>query len=109
MTTDKATTDERITAAHIEAALAKLGGNPLDIADKLLGMNCQGMPRAPGKCPIAQYLLLKFPGIQWLRVGITNGGWKGGEFDVPSAARKFVRAFDDGYYPNLIKRGTWNT
>jgi hypothetical protein len=53
-------------------------------------------------CPLAVYLIAEVPGTGFVAVGAEYISTNSSTFELPQAARFFVRSFDEGLYPELV-------
>lgn len=104
------TVTERIVKAL--GALEDLG-TPAAIAATLRIYGIKGRIQGPTTCPIQRYLAAKLDGDEFVGGPFVNG-WTVSWMDatmglhttsVPYVVRRFIRAFDDRHYPDLIEPG----
>lgn len=90
------------TAAHLTNLLERLGNTAEEVAESLRAKSCTGYPRASFSCPVANYLREQLPDTT---VSVGSGSSLAGSQRVrsPSGVSDFVRAFDNGLYPDLSK------
>jgi hypothetical protein len=95
--------------SKLEQELNALGNNPLEIANKLMELGIRGEREDTCSCPIANYILAL--GYVKATVGSKRAGfWSMAdeydeyeECDIPDAVGKFIVAFDNGEFPELVK------
>lgn len=75
-----------------------------DVAGKLKEMGIKGRCRDGELCPIAIYLHRKC-GNERVVVGLTHAFVGYQDIMYPDEVAVFIKAFDDGMYPELIERG----
>lgn len=96
------------------AALYALGDTTDEIANSLREKGITGVPQSRGNCPLARYLKLVFPSLEWI-VGFRARGFCIGSSQVavwaelPRSLLHFVRRFDDKRYLDLIDTGLIDT
>lgn len=104
-------------ADSIKNLLEGLGSTADEVALFLEGQGCQGEPRQSGGCPVQKYLA-RATGRADLLVGkmaVSRTPAEDEPFTATMEARHiewlsrpvmdFVGRFDDGLYPELVKRG----
>lgn len=109
-----------ITVQEIERLLSELGPDADTVAARLTTLGCKGVPISADECPVAIYLnnQLDLSAAAWMNAkdGIfftvtSRGGdvWRDFpedrmiEFVTPSPVGQFIRRFDGGGYPHLVK------
>ena len=94
------------TRRRLAAALQSLGSTADNIADNLEIGGWRGLRHDAGACPISLYLTAVVPHVQGAAVGADQAtihtlDGPDLEIDLPPAVADFVRAFDNGAYPDL--------
>ena len=94
------------TDREIELALAALGDDAEKVADALKAAGVVGDRHDHYTCPVACYLAERFPGhrfgVDLYRAEIDGEG----RIVLPVAVSLFVAFFDDGVYPELVRKRT---
>jgi hypothetical protein len=95
----------------LQACLNGIGSNPDFIEEKLSFRGCPGMPGDPRDSPLCGYLRqMQVPDPTVVRDA--NGYYHAEaaaddervSLPVPAAVNDFLRRFDGGYYPNLVRQ-----
>lgn len=91
-------------AVPARAKLAWLGQQ--DIAEVLRVRGIKGVRSDPAHCPIAEFLHAEGWGAKVLTFNAYVGPRMGSRLNVqlPVAVSKFIKDFDRGAYPDLVKR-----
>lgn len=95
-------------SAQVVATLGGLGGTASEIAGALEAKGITGRRHSSQHCPLANYLMEQFPEAERASVGIwsmlidADGGTLASP-ESPGSCRDFVRAFDNGRFPNLVQ------
>lgn len=86
---------------ELQAALARLGSSPEEIAESLNTKGISGYRRKPTNCPIANYLKQEFPNVGLIYVGGVVCFDETKKIPTPTEVREFINGFDKGFYPKL--------
>ncbi len=87
---------------NLQEALYALGDTTEDIARNLQLLRLQGRRNNPLTCPVSRYLRLC--GIRRPSVSMSNIMYEGSQIlPTPDAVSEFVRLFDAGKYPQLVR------
>ncbi len=90
---------------NLQEALNALGNTTENIALTLQSMHIQGKRNNPLTCPVSLYLLLH--GIRNPSVSMSNIVYDADQdrriIPTPDAVSEFVRLFDTGSYPQLVR------
>lgn len=109
-------TEDEKQSAHVREGAQKAravlhnlahGRDADSIAAFLHVRGATGMPSSAAFCPLAEYLR-EVTGLQWVRVGWENIGWKVNDVvqrsSNPPQLRRFLVDFDYGLYPELFPK-----
>jgi hypothetical protein len=84
--------------------LAALGETPEQVAETLKAQGIKGDRHSPHSCPIYHYLTGKGYSVECLsQFGIYTISPYYGDIKMPKVVERFIVAFDQGKYPELIK------
>ena len=100
-----------LSEEKVIAALKKLGNGHNIIAANLKKIGISGICGKVNNCPIANFILKKFPQIKRISLA-PNDIWLytekqfGNSMRIicPKAIRNFIHKFDEQRYPNLISK-----
>ncbi|GGL05329.1 hypothetical protein [Mangrovihabitans endophyticus] len=94
------------TTDTITKALTSLGATADEIAETLVIGGWRGLRNDAGACPISRYLTSVLPGADDVVTGTAQltvlSRHAELDVDLPPAVEQFVRAFDDGGFPDLV-------
>lgn len=94
-----------MNAAEVQVTLNLLGSTPREVAATLENKGIKGYRRCSrGPCPVEVFLTEQFPEVAW-SVGLTVAVDLLNPSDVPlpPPVATFIRSFDNGRYPRLVK------